>query len=317
MAALSQEAMRDYLSSSITSLNQNKVRGLLAEVDLRSYLAGLGFGGRVSRGGWIARTKGTENFGQRTIALFPEIVGPAVDYPADRTLPSPDLGLHTICATFHQSGIGSYYCAATIGQENTPATLQWQAVQLGLPVQQAYSPLIEKLADVGFQTRARNYNFLRYTADLANLPADAVPEEFTKEHVRISFSNRYMAEISDIDGLFWGNQHTYPLEIKEKTSPPSPDMGPYFGLDVGPFVKLAYYAAKRGNLHSLYVVREIDNEIDRNLVAWRYITFDHMAQFASWVPRAGGTNMQGGASSVVRVPRSEFSTLNAAALAVL
>jgi hypothetical protein len=126
-----------------------------------------------------------------------------------------------------------------------------------------------------------------------------------------------MAEISDIDGLFWGAQHTYPIEIKEKAPSPSPDLGLFFGLDIGPFVKLAYYAAKRGNLRSLYVVREIDNAVDRNLVRWSYITFDHLAQFASWVPMAGGTNMQGGASSVVRIPRSEFTPLTAETLALL
>jgi hypothetical protein len=317
MAALTQESMQGYLSSSITSLNQNKLRGLLAEVDLRTYLADLGFAGRVSRGGWIVRTKGPNNFGQRTIALFPEIVAPGIDYSAARTLPAPDLGLHTICATFHQSGIASYYCAAVAEEENTPTMLRWQAIQLGLPVEQTYSLLIEKLAEVGFRLRARPYNFLRYTTELTNLPETAVAEEFTKEHLRISFNTRYMAEISDIDGLFWGTQHTYPLEIKEKTPASSPDLGPYFGLDVGPFVKLAYYAAKRGNLHSLFIVREIDNETDRNLVAWRYITFDHMAQFASWVPMGGGTNMQGGRSSVVCIPKSEFSVLNAESLSGL
>ena len=42
-------------------------------------------------------------------------------------------------------------------------------------------------------------------------------------------------------------------------------------------MKLAFYAAKRGNLHSLYVVREIDNTQDRNLVQWWFITFDHIS----------------------------------------
>jgi hypothetical protein len=94
-------------------------------------------------------------------------------------------------------------------------------------------------------------------------------------------------------------------------------MGPYFGLDVGPFVKLAFYAAKRGNLHSLYIVREIDNVEERNLVQWWFITFDHMAQFASWIFRAGGQAMGGGASSVVRIPRQEFRPLNAQTIAEL
>jgi hypothetical protein len=317
MASLSLAEMKGYLSRSITGLNENKLNGLLAEVHLREYFAELGFGGRVSRGGWIARTKGPGIFGSATIALFPEIVTIGEEYPVNRILPAPDLGLHTICATFHQSGVASYYCAATVGADNDAMNLQWQAVQLGLPVQQEYGPLVQSLATTGFQRRGRTYNFLRYNTELTGLHDEAVPEEFTKEHLRVSFNTSYMAEISDIDGLFWGNQHTYPMEIKEKTPAQSPDMGPYFGLDVGPFVKLAYYAAKRGNLHSLYVVREIDNTTNRNLVAWRYITFDHLAQFASWGSRAGGTNMLGGASAVVRIPQCEFSTLDATTIAGL
>ena len=317
MAELSLGSMRAYLSRSITNLNQNKLRGLLAEVDMRAHFAELGFGDRISRGGWIVRTKGDGIFADSTVAFFPEIVDPGVDYARDRILPHPELGLHTIGTTFHQSGILSFFCAATVSEPDDPASLEWQAIQLGIPVEQPYAPFIERLAAIGFTPRGRRHNFLRYAADAEMIPALAVPEEFTKEHIRIAFHTQFMAEISDIDGLFWGAQHTYPIEIKEKAPSPSPDLGLFFGLDIGPFVKLAYYAAKRGNLRSLYVVREIDNAVDRNLVRWSYITFDHLAQFASWVPMAGGTNMQGGASSVVRIPRSEFTPLTAETLALL
>lgn len=49
-----------------------------------------------------------------------------------------------------------------------------------------------------------------------------------------------------------------------------------FQTGCGPFVKLAHYAAKRGNLHSLFIVREIADPEARDLVAWRYITFDRL-----------------------------------------
>jgi hypothetical protein len=314
MPNLSLEAMRAYLSQSISSLNQNKLRGLLAEVDLRDHLANLGFGDRVSRGGWIARTKGDGIFGDSTIALFPEIITPGHMYPPGHPFPAPDRGLHTICSTLHQSGINSFFCAATIERHDDPASLDWSAVQLGLPTEQPYRPLVQSLAHIGFQVRTRNYNFLRYKADASAIPDRAVPEEFTKEHLRISFNDAYKSEISDIDGLFWGQQHTYPMEIKEKTSAKSDDMGDYFGLDIGPFVKLAFYAAKRGNLRSLFVVKEIDNIDERNLIQWRFITYDDLAQSAGWGSRGGGTNMQGGNSAVVRIPKVNFRTLDAANL---
>ena len=160
-----------------------------------------------------------------------------------------------------------------------------------------------------FGERSRRYNFLRFHSNADLIPENAISDQFTKEHIRIAFQNNFMCEMSDIDGIFWGQQNTYPIEIKEKTVAVDQRVGQYFGLDVGPFVKLAFYAAKRGNLHSLFVVREIDNQTERNLVNWWFIRFENLARFASWVPVSGGTNMQGGGSSVIKIPKSEFLPL--------
>jgi hypothetical protein len=50
MAWLSIDTMRSYLTRSIASLNENKLRGLLAEIDFRRRLGELGFADRVSVG---------------------------------------------------------------------------------------------------------------------------------------------------------------------------------------------------------------------------------------------------------------------------
>jgi hypothetical protein len=301
--ALTESEMRGYLSRSIPSLNRNKLNGLLAEVDFRHHLQGLGFGDRVSRGGWIARRVGAGEFAHQTAVFFPETILPDHPYPPNRPFPSPDNGLHTICATFHQTGIYAYFCCATVNDG-----VHWKSVQLGLPTPQEYQPF-PNAVDRLFTVRPRNYNYLRYKTDTASIPSDAIAEEFSKENLRVIFQTAYLAEVSDVDGILWGQRHTYPLEIKEKTAAFDRRLGEYFGLDVGPFVKLAYYAARRGNLHSLFVVREIDSVDTRKLVNWWFITFDDLAQYASWVSRAGGTSMGGGASSVVCIPRSEFKPL--------
>jgi hypothetical protein len=80
---------------------------------------------------------------------------------------------------------------------------------------------------------------------------------------------------------------------------------------------LAFYAAKRGNLHSLFIVREIEDVTTRKLKDWWYITFEKLAEFASWNPRAGGMNMGGGSSVVVPIPKAAFSRFDAAAFATL
>jgi hypothetical protein len=312
---MSEAQMRGFLSKSISSLNKNKLNGLLAEVDFRNHLNSLGFGDRVSRGGWIARRVGAGDFAHQTAVFFPETILPDTVYDQHRPLPQPDTGLHTICATFHQTGIYAYFCAATV--DNTqPVPVSWKSIQLGLPTMQTYQPFPDSVLSL-FSPRQRNYNFLKYSTPTTLIPAKAIAEEFSKENLRVAFQSKYMAEVSDVDGILWGQRHTYPLEIKEKTPAEDKKLGHYFGLDVGPFVKLAYYAARRGNLHSLFIVREIDNVDSRNLVNWWFITFDELAQFASWVPKGGGTSMGGGASTVVCVPRSEFRVLTKANLASL
>lgn len=316
MSSLSGASMRAFLSRSISSLNRNKLNGLLAEVDLRNYFQQIGFGERISPGGWIARKEGPGEFGHQTVVFFPETIVEENLFPSGRILPQPGHGLHTICATFHQTGIAAYYCAATVPHKDEPDGVVWYAKQLGLPSDEPYGdfPLCLKSS---FRRRQRAYKFLRYNTETNEIPDQAVAEEFSKESVRIAFQNSFMAEISDVDGIFWGRQFTYPLEIKEKTPANDRALGEYFGLDLGPFVKLSYYAAKRGNLHSIFVVREIDSVETRNLVSWWFITFEQLAQYASWIQQSGGRSMTGGQSSVVRIPKAEFCVLNAESLRTL
>lgn len=308
MSSLSLQAMRQYLSRSISSLNQNKLNGLLAEVDFRHHLHTLGYGDRVSIGGWIAREVGANVFGHHTAVFFPNTIHPGASYAPHTHLPGPHHGLHTICATFHQIGIRSYFCTPVIDNRDDTNSIQWHSVELGLPTSQPYNPFPCGLT--GFGPRRTRYNFLRYATDVSAIPDPSIPEEFSKEHLRVAFQSSFLAELSDVDGILWGHQYTYPIEIKEKTPAQDSKLGHYFGLDVGPFVKLAFYAAKRGNLHSIFVVREIDDPAHRNLVAWRFITFERLAQCASWIPQGGGTNMLGGRSTVVKVPRAEFTQLD-------
>jgi hypothetical protein len=293
----------------------NKVNGILAEIDLRKNLVDIGFDDRISQGGWIIRNTGTNNFGEINNVIFPMTISVENSYKVGRTLEEPQIALHTICSTMHQIGIHSYFAVPSIGKANDASSIVWSIKQLGIPSIMDYNPLSFVLQK--FELRKNRYNFLKYDTDAEIIPAESLPEVFTKEHLRISIQNSNICEMSDIDGIFWGQQHTYPLEIKEKTVAHDKRLGDYFGIDVGPFVKLAFYAAKKGNLHSLYFVREIDNMEKRNLVQWWYITFDKMALFASWVPINGGRSMAGGSSSVVKIPKSQFTPLNSNDLGVL
>ena len=315
MAQLNLDSMRSYLSSSISSINQNKINGMLAEIDLRNTLNTMGFGSRLSQGGWIVRNVGAGIFGHQSSVLFPMIIQADTDYSPTRVLEEPPIALHTICSTMHQIGVHSFYCVPSVTTNNNTASISWQSKQLGIPNPVPFTPMLTTVQNFG--SRTRNYNFLRYRTNAAIVPETSVAEEFTKENLRVAFQNAFMCEMSDIDGIIWGQQYTYPIEIKEKTVANDTKVGNYFGIDVGPFVKLAFYAAKKGNLHSLFFVREINNTTDRQLVNWWFITFDTLAQYASWVSQGGGRNMQGGGSTVVKIPKAEFTALTSASLATL
>jgi len=312
---LNLDAMRQYLSRSLSSVNENKLRGILAEIDFRQTLVNLGFADRVSPGGWIARSTEEGHFGHSIIAMFPETIQPDRAYDSMEA-PSLPPGLHSVSATLFQRGISPYFCYPRIDSDNDPESVLWTFLQLGLPTPQQGKVFPFEIPE--FSQRLRKYPFLKYQKDTSGLTDLAVPDVFSKENMRVTFNSYYYAEMSDIDAIFWGNRFTYPIEIKEKSvATGSPRTGPYFGLDQGPFVKLAFYAAKQSNLHSLFVVREIDNKDDRNFVNWWFITYDRIAEFASWVNQGGGPNMLGGSSSVVKIPKSEFQELNSASLGTL
>ena len=277
MPIINTATMRDFLRRSITAnANRNKLNGLRAELGFRAHLTALGYADRVSQGGWIFR-RCQEEFGTRTIVVFPEVILPDIDYPVARPAPQIPLGLHTVCATFQQTGIHAYFCFGSVERENDADSVRWSALRLGVPMNVPAVQFPEHFDDF-FVERDRRHNFLANNADLAWLPDASVAGEFSKECLRIAFRNRYLAEDSDVDGIFWGDQFTYPIEIKEKTVANDGQLGDWFGLDVGPFVKLAYYAAKRGNLNSLFVVHEIDDEQTRNHVGWWFVRFEELAR---------------------------------------
>jgi hypothetical protein len=289
---------------------------MLAEISLRDKLKELGFGDRISQGGWIMRNViGTSEFGHHTIVLFPQTIEPEMDYSDGRKLEDPPLPLHTICSTMHQIGVKSYYCLPSIAINNDTSGISWDTKQLGIPTISPYTPLLSIISN--FSLRKGRYNFLRYHTDANQIPLASLPEEFTKEHLRVYFQNRFMCEISDIDGIFWGEQYTYPIEIKEKTVGKDPKVGEYFGIDVGPFVKLAFYAAKKGNLHFLFFVGEINNITDRQLVNWWFITFDKKTLFSSLASLKGRNNMPGRIGTVLKIPKAEFTSLTAATFSLL
>lgn len=312
MVSISIEAMRVYLSKSIREIHSHRLSDIWTESHFRYYLETLGFAEQITFGGWIFRSEGQGNFGHHTLMFFPEIISPEESYSADRNLPVPDFGLHTICSAFEQIAVPVYFCSPVIDENNFANSINWFITRIGEPKRQHYIPVADGIHNFG--KRIRRYNWLTANSETSLIPDSVVPEAFSREHFRITFQDNFMSELSDVNGILRGRQFTYFLEIKEMIPAEDNRVGEYFRLELGSFIKLAFFA-KRRNFHSIFVVREIDNPSDKNLVNWLYITFEKMAQFASWNPRGrGGENVPWGQGTEIVVPKNEFMKLDAIAL---
>src|SRR5207237_7660759 len=133
-------------------------------------LKDFGFQDRISLGGWIARRVGPGQFGDDTVAVFPEVKNESSTLVVGRPLQEPGRGLHTICSTFYQIGIKSFFCSLQLEQVDQPDSFSWKAVRLGTPIDEPWCPLSDALGeDLG--VRPRPYNPLRYHTDVSRIPA--------------------------------------------------------------------------------------------------------------------------------------------------
>jgi hypothetical protein len=306
-----------YLSRAYSSQNANKVRGIKAELDFQQYIDGLAPIRRYSPGGWILRPNRVPDFGLAPpVALFPTLlqVGAsessiAAENDAIRN------SVPAVAAKLQDAGIHAYLCSPA--DKNGTA---WQATSYGGLVPGGTVPIVRAMKEAGFNVRTKPYNFLKYEADVSGLRDSsdlALARLMSAESLRVAVHSGFFAEVNDIDTVIWGKDRVYPAEIKEKTRATDAVIGDWFGLDVGPFAKLAFYAANYQRFSSLFIVREIDSTAERNLVDWRVSDFGTIARRASWVGQGGGKGMSGGRSAVVKVPAGAFRRFDAAFLTTL
>jgi hypothetical protein len=128
--------------------------------------------------------------------------------------------------------------------------------------------------------------------------------EYSKYYVQL----HHRTANNDLDLFLIGQSGSaYPTEMKSKTPVPDSSLGDWFGIDSGPYAKLAFFTANSMHTDALFVVEEVDQS--RNHVAWWGIRFTDLVKSCSWVPQPGGQNMGGGGSSTYRVPKKAFSPL--------
>lgn len=138
--------------------------------------------------------------------------------------------------------------------------------------------------------------------------ASVVSELFWFEYTRYYFQISYLLSNNDLDMYVIGQSGSaYPVEIKSKNAAKSDALGEWFGIDVGPFAKLAFFTANAMNTDALYVVEEVD--ANGQFLNWLAIRYTELVKACSWVGQGGGKGMTGSASSTYKVPKAAFSKL--------
>ncbi len=195
----------------------------------------------------------------------------------------------------------------------------------GLPPEWDYYDVLRpsggpvQLANImsGYAARQRAYKPQKTGADttlLGTLPTDVLDEIYLKQCLFDTLSTDHRFAAVDLDAFFFGRERIIPIEIKEKTSAERGTPGAYFGLDVGPFVKLCLFLQSG---EPLFVVREIFDEKDRTNHQWKYVRFREALAASNWVHIEGGQSMTGGRSVTIRIPYACFSDLTERAMAEL
>lgn len=131
-----------------------------------------------------------------------------------------------------------------------------------------------------------------------------------KSIVKVSTDDPY-----DVDCFILSSNgnSVFPLELKEKsavfkTYRDDTVNTHFFGIDTGRISCLERLCSPNDS-NALYVVREVDNSEERNLLGWKIMTLAGIVMASSWNPAPGGTGMFGSGTSTASLPYGEFEDL--------
>lgn len=138
---------------------------------------------------------------------------------------------------------------------------------------------------------------------LSDYPEDDIAEILANRYFLDVLLRNYKKGMIDFDFIIENKEGFIAVETKEK-DPGGSGNNKYFGWDSR---RLSWYLylKQRICIDGWYVIREVNNQKQRNLVAWKYVTIDEFARAASWLSEMGG----GGNSGTITVPYGLFKVL--------
>ncbi|WP_166838361.1 hypothetical protein [Rheinheimera pleomorphica] len=319
----------NFLETQWSSINDNKLKGILSEIRFKNYLREHNV--HFVPGGWIISPGKVHEDNIPTkekLCILPRQC--ALSWCNKNSPPHEGLTPAEVAAYnyFRQVGVKSYFAQPDIVNENefvlpTPSSGKSPA---NYPLPYSYkfmevSP-VQGLTEVSisdmmksFPARKKNAGLRCYqlgridTSSPEITASELISDLFWFEYSRYYLQKNYLLSNNDLDLFLIGTSGScYPVELKSKVPAEDSTLGEWFGIDMGPFAKLAFFTANSMNTDALYVVEEVDAQ--RTHVQWLGIKFTELVKACSWVGQGGGTGMTGGRSATYKVPKAAFSPLN-------
>ncbi|MGF6555882.1 hypothetical protein ABIA48_002262 [Pseudomonas sp. S30_BP2TU TE3576] len=317
----------NFLETQWSSINENKIKGILAEVRLKDFLAT--HDAYFGPGGWIVvpgKPTHTPIPTKCKVCLLPRgrVFSWQTASSVGATLSPAEISAYTY---FRQLGIRTYFVdpinpneanfvfpspSSAAGRANYPKPYQLELKEVGRRGELiTVSP--ETVFDV-FPSRVGNGGLRCNTLGRINLGTppwndpSIVSDLFWFEYARYYFQIDYLLSNNDLDMYVIGaSGSAYPVELKSKKAADSQTLGKWFGIDMGPFAKLAFFTANGMNTDALYIVEELGD--NNQFIQWLAIRYTELVKVCSWVGQSGGTGMTGGTSSTYKVPKAAFLPL--------
>jgi hypothetical protein len=318
----------NFLETQWSSINDNKIKGIAAELAFKDFLNIQGI--HFIPGGWIM-SPGNKTLCQvparEKVCLLPRNV--IFSWQASATNAAAPVTPAEISAYnyFRQVGVRAYLvCPSDIveatfsipqpSHRTTRATypknyhLDFMSISQNgelhsNPVGTVFQSFPIRNGNSGLRCSQLN----RIAADQAPWnDSDAIARLFWFEYTRYFVQVDYLvSNIEEIHFIIAPSGSCFPVELKSKSVVNDNILGDWFGIDMGAFAKLALFTANSMNTDALYVVQEV--YADRNHVEWYGLRFTELVKSCSWAGQAGGTGLMGGSPSTFKVPKAAFTRL--------
>lgn len=317
-----------FLETQWSSINQNKLKGIIAEIRFNNYLNSPAIRSQfdyIIPGGWILSPGRNTNIDPPTksrIAILP-IFTPFSWTQGISQVPFTAQVLAE--SYFRQVGIRTYFSSFDTGRHTqleqtfvNPAKGRYQisySLNFSKIGPNGLVPVILDEVAQYFVPRNGLRGMRAYAINRINRQdpiwndTNLVTELFWKEYARYFFHRQFLLSSNDLDFFIVGKSgRAYPIEFKSKTVVSNPTLGDWFGIDVGPFSKLSFFVSLSNNMEALYFVEEIDRQ--GNTLDWWGVKFSQLLKYCYWVSQSGGKGMGGGASNTIVVPKVIFERLD-------